>query len=58
MTIEVRQLLIRATVGGEPAPTDRRRADLSPDRIEALREDLLAECKAWLEDYLQRAHER
>lgn len=57
MTIEVRQLLIKSTVGGgsEPAPaTD----DAPADRIEQLREELLAECKAWVEDRLQRARER
>jgi hypothetical protein len=58
MTIEVRQLLIKSTVGGggsDPAPAE----DEAPaDRIEQLREELLAECKAWVEDRLQRARER
>jgi len=56
MTIEVRQLLIKSTVGrgpAEPAPPAPARAGL-----EELREEILAECKAWMEEKLQQARER
>jgi hypothetical protein len=56
MTIEVRQMVIRSSVGGE-APVQRAE-DGSPDRLERLREEVLAECKAWLEDRLRRERER
>ncbi|WP_293905383.1 DUF5908 family protein [Phenylobacterium sp.] len=55
MTIEVRQMLIKSTVGGASAP-----AQPQDDRegLDRLREDILAECKAWMEDKLQQARER
>jgi len=56
MTIEVRQMVIRANVGGtQPVqlePTD------STDLREKLREEVLAECKAWVEERLRRERER
>lgn len=64
MTIEVRQLLIRSMVdpqdgpgsGGElPAPGS---DGSTPEWLEQLKEELLADCKAWLEDQLRRARER
>ncbi len=55
MTIEVHQLLIRSQVDtGEAAA---REAAPPPD-LEQLREQLLAECKAWLLERLQDARER
>ena len=57
MSIEVRQLTIRcqlapapASVPAAPAPT--------PGELQSLREQLLAECKAWLQERLQQAKER
>jgi Family of unknown function (DUF5908) len=56
MTIEVRQLLIRSSVGGAPAraPTPA----LPAPQLERLKDEILAECKAWLADRLQAASER
>lgn len=55
MTIEVRQLLIRSQVQAEPpAPA---RAPASRE-MEQLRQQLLAECKAWLLERLQNQKER
>lgn len=56
MTIEVRQMVIRSSVGGD-APVQRQEDDAS-DWRERLREEVLAECKAWLEDRLRRERER
>jgi hypothetical protein len=55
MTIEVRQLLIKSQVRAEPpAPA---RAPGSRE-IEQVRQQLLAECKAWLLERLQSQKER
>jgi hypothetical protein len=56
MTIEVRQMVIRSTVGSDreapaPEPVDR-------EGLDRLRADILAECKAWMEDKLRQARER
>ncbi len=58
MTIEVRQLLIKSTVNGSPAPAQDDRGPPPGPWLDQLREDLLAECKALVEDRLQRARER
>ena len=58
MPIEVRQLLIKSTVAGAPEPPASRAADPPAAWRERLREELMAECKAWVEDRLQRARER
>ncbi len=62
MTIEVRQLLVRAQVGTSPAQADAAdpsRANTPPPAwAQRLRRELLAECKAWLREQEQRAHER
>jgi hypothetical protein len=55
MTIEVRQMVIRSNIGGD-APVQREEDDTQ--WRERLREDVLAECKAWLEDRLRRDRER
>lgn len=60
MTIEVRQLTIRSSVGSEPPPT---RRESEPRNAEALlqrqlRDQVLAECKRWLEQRLQGERER
>lgn len=56
MPIEVRQLLIKSTVASAPAA--RAEAEPSVAWRERLREELMAECKAWVEDRLQKARER
>ena len=56
MPIEVRQLLIRSTV--EP-PQEPRAAEAStPRTLEQLRRDILAECRAMLDERLQQIRER
>jgi len=55
VTIEVRQLLIKSQVQGAPpapphAPSER--------EMERVRQQLLAECKAWLHEKLQDLKER
>jgi hypothetical protein len=57
MTIEVRQLLIKSTVTGTPEAAPGA-GDVAAERIERLREDLMVEFKAWVEERLQRARER
>jgi hypothetical protein len=56
MTIEVRQMLIKSQVAGVPprvpAPA------LGTREMERLRQELLAECKAWLQQKLQEQRER
>jgi hypothetical protein len=59
MTIEVRQMLIKSTVSGSATPSGEDRGPPPPGPwLEQLREDLMAECKALVEDRLQRARER
>ncbi len=60
MPIEVRQLLIKSTVAGpsETAAAAATPAEPSAAWRERLREEVLAECRAWLEDRLQRMRER
>ena len=56
MTIEVRQLLIKSQVNTAPAaPVPAERAELEFARA---KEEVLAECKAWLAQQLQSARER
>ena len=56
MTIEVRQMVIKSSVGDEnaPVPADAHRA---PD-LRQFREELLAECEALLETRLRDMAER
>lgn len=62
MTVEVRQMTIRSQVGGEAAPAEAaQRAEglpLSEEQYRALRRQLLAECRAWLEEELRLRAER
>jgi hypothetical protein len=58
MPIEVRQLLIKSTVASAPEVSVARAAEPDPQWRERLREEVLSECKAWLEDRLQRMRER
>ena len=55
MAIEVRQLLIRSQVTPAPAPPA---ATVSPRDLQRLREQLLAECRAWLTERLRAQRER
>jgi hypothetical protein len=58
MTIEVRQLLIRSQVNtapASPAPADRADREREWERV---KEEVLAECKAWLAQKLLAARER
>ncbi len=58
MPIEVRQLLIKSMVASAPQPSASAPAEPNSAWRERLREELMAECKAWVEDRLQRARER
>lgn len=55
MTIEVRQMVIKSSVGpdeaGEPPSLD-------PEALAELKEELLQECRAWLREQLQQQRER
>lgn len=55
MSIEVRQLLIRSQVTPAPAPPP---PAIAPRDLQRLREQLLAECRAWLTDRLRAQRER
>ncbi len=57
MTIEVRQLLIRAQVGTRPAQTPQTDAQTARE-LERLRAEILQECKAWLREQLAASRER
>lgn len=47
MTIEIRQMLIKSVVGDEPLPSDEvRETSLSPEVLQRLRAEILAECQA------------
>ncbi|WP_157597946.1 MULTISPECIES: DUF5908 family protein [unclassified Rhizobacter] len=56
MSIEVRQLLIRSQV--QAAPVVPQRQGLASAELQRLREQLLAECKAWLVQQLRSQRER
>jgi hypothetical protein len=58
MTIEVRQLLIKSTVGEERKPDEEQKAKLPTEELARLKEDVLADCKAWLMEKLGDARER
>ncbi|HUG26169.1 DUF5908 family protein [Piscinibacter sp.] len=56
MTIEVRQLVIKSQVGAAPPAPARDGVPLR--ELQRAREQILAECKAWLAERLQAAKER
>lgn len=58
MTIEVRQMLIRSTVGGEADAGASYERRLSADEIARLKEEVIAECREWLDEKLREARER
>jgi hypothetical protein len=55
MSIEVRQLSIRCQLAPSSAPAQ---AQPTQAELQALKEQLLAQCKAWLQDRLQQDRER
>lgn len=57
MTIEVRQLLIRSQVSPPPQQRPPGQAWSEQD-AERLKQELLAECKAWLAEKLHEQRER
>ncbi len=58
MTIEVRQMVIRSTVGADPSQAEGRRPVLPAGELERIKEEILAECRRWMTDKLQEARER
>jgi len=56
MTIEVRQLLIRSQVN--TAPPSHVPTEWDEHRREQVKEEILAECKAWLAQQMLNARER
>jgi hypothetical protein len=62
MPIEVRQLSIKACVGqpetGGSASSSSDEQQTTPEHLKGLRAELLAACKAWLEERLQQMQER
>ena len=57
MTIEVRQMVIKSSVGPEEArPQDQ--VALDPETLAALKQEILNECRAWLQEQLQQQRER
>jgi hypothetical protein len=61
MTVEVRQLVIKSTIGDERKPDAQgkeKERPLTEDLLARLKEDLLADCKAWLTEKLDGARER
>ena len=59
MTIEVRQMLIKSCVGqDEPSPGQGRPGEPARQDLEQLKEEILAECRAWLRERLNDMRER
>ena len=58
MTIEVRQMLIKSTIGGEMDTERESENGLSAEDLERLREDLFDQCKTWLMEKLRESRER
>jgi hypothetical protein len=56
MTIEVRQMVIKSSVGASPAPPAAEREQAA--WREQMRREILSECRAWIEDRLRRERER
>jgi Family of unknown function (DUF5908) len=55
MTIEVRQMVIKSSVGPDEA---REQPALAPEALAELKEEILSECRAWLQEQLQQQRER
>lgn len=55
MTIEVRQMVIKSSVGPDEV---REPPALDPQALAELKQDILNECRAWLQEQLQQQRER
>ena len=55
MPIEIRQLVIRSTIDSPPPAAE---VPTSPEALDHLRAEILAECKTWFEEKLQQLRER
>jgi len=58
MTIEVRQMLIKSTVGSDVPPSAQATVPGDVRDIEQWKQDILVECKAWFEEKLNELRER
>jgi uncharacterized circularly permuted ATP-grasp superfamily protein len=58
MSIEVRQLVIKSTVGEEAEPSRGAAPALSREQLARVKAELLAEAKAWISEELRRLRER
>ncbi len=59
MTIEVRQMLIKSCVGqDEPSSGQAQPGEPAQQALEQLKEEILAECRAWLRERLNDMRER
>jgi len=58
MTIEVRHMLIKSTVSAEVLPAGSPAASTQLRDAEQWKEEVLSECKAWLEEKLNELRER
>jgi hypothetical protein len=58
MTIEVRQLLIKSQVNPAPQSTAQPPSQRQEQERAQMKEEILAECKAWLASRLPDARER
>ncbi len=59
MTIEVRQMLIKSCVGqDEPSSGQAQPGEPAQQDLEQLKEEILAECRAWLRERLNDMRER
>ena len=59
MTIEVRQMLVKSCVGqDEPSPGQAQPGEPARQDLEQLKEEILAEYRAWLRERLNDMRER
>jgi len=56
MTIEVRQMVVKTLVEDERTPSDT--SGPGHDGLLRVKEEILAECKAWLEEWTREQTER
>ena len=58
MSIEVRQLVIKSTLVGEGHERERERAQLAREDLDALKREVLEQCRELLEQSLENKQER
>lgn len=58
MTVEIRQMLIRSLITEEGQAEPVRDAQTRAKELQQMREQVLAECKAWLTEQLRASNER